>query len=120
MVRTLRFGVLAAGIALGVFSLAVAWGGAGNSYGGGSAAAGAAELAASYALLGVGLAAMMRRRQARLGAGGRQRLGLDPGNDDDQPGRGRPGLRHDHLQRQPATGHHQRHRLRYRNTGLSR
>src|SRR5262249_36957414 len=49
-------------------SLAVARGGAGNSIGGGSVFAGAAELAAGYALLAGGGAAMMRRRQARLGA----------------------------------------------------
>jgi signal transduction histidine kinase len=67
MARALRFAVLAAGLALGVFSLAVARGGAGNSFGGGSAFAGAAELAAGYALLAVGLAASMRPRQARLG-----------------------------------------------------
>jgi len=68
MARALRFAVLVAGLGLGVFSLAVARGGAGNSFGGGSAFAGAAELAAGYALLGVGFAAMMRPRQARLGA----------------------------------------------------
>jgi signal transduction histidine kinase len=68
MARILWTAALVAGIALGVFSLAVARAGAENSFGGGSAAAGAAELAAGYALLGVGLAAMMHRRQARLGA----------------------------------------------------
>jgi signal transduction histidine kinase len=68
MARTLRLAVLAAGIALGAFSLAVARDGAGNSFGGGSVFAGVAELAAGYALLAVGIAAMMRRRQARLGA----------------------------------------------------
>jgi hypothetical protein len=68
MARALRFAVLVAGLGLGVFSLAVARGGAGNSFGGGSAFAGAAELAAGYALLGVGVAALMRPRQARLGA----------------------------------------------------
>jgi len=68
MARVLRFAVLVAGLGLGVFSLAVARRGAGNSFGGGSAFAGAAELAAGYALLGVGLAALMRPRQARLGA----------------------------------------------------
>jgi signal transduction histidine kinase len=68
MARALRFAVLAAGLGLGVFSLAVARGGAGNSFGGGSAFAGAAELATGYALLGVGFAALMRPRQARLGA----------------------------------------------------
>lgn len=67
MTGALRFTVLVAGFALGVFSLAVARGGAGYSFGGGSAFAGAAELAAGYALLGVGFAAWMRRRQARLG-----------------------------------------------------
>ncbi len=67
MTRALRFAVLVAGLALGVFSLAVARRGAGYSFGGGSAFAGAAELAAGYALLGVGLAAWMRPRQARLG-----------------------------------------------------
>src|SRR5262249_8326343 len=59
--------LLAAGFALGVFSLAVARRGIGYSFGGGSAAAGAAELAAGYALLAVGFAAWMRPRQARLG-----------------------------------------------------
>jgi signal transduction histidine kinase len=68
MARALRFAVLAAGLAAGVFSLAVARGGAGYSFGGGSAFAGAAELAAGYALLAVGLVACMRSRQARLGA----------------------------------------------------
>jgi signal transduction histidine kinase len=68
MARALRFAVLAAGLAAGVFSLAVARRGAGNSFGGGTASAGIAELAAGYALLGVGLAAWMRPRQARLGA----------------------------------------------------
>ena len=68
MARALRFAVLVAGLGLGVFSLAVARAGAGNSFAGGSAFAGAAELAVGYALLGVGFAAMMRPRQARLGA----------------------------------------------------
>src|SRR5262252_9427867 len=68
MARALRFAVLVAGLGLGVFSLAVARRGAGNSFGGGSAFAGAAELATGYALLGVGFAALMRPRQARLGA----------------------------------------------------
>jgi signal transduction histidine kinase len=67
MTRTLRFAVLVAGLALGVFSLAVARGAAGYSFGGSSASAGAAELAAGYALLAVGFAAWMRPRQARLG-----------------------------------------------------
>ena len=67
MARALRFAVLVAGLALGVFSLAVARGGAGYSFGGGSASAGAAELAVGYALLAVGFAAWMRPRQARLG-----------------------------------------------------
>src|SRR5262249_56622309 len=66
--RAWRLALLVAGLALGVFSLAVARGGAGNSFGGGSAFAGAAELAAGYALLAVGLVACMRPRQARLGA----------------------------------------------------
>ena len=68
MARALWFAVLAAGLAVGVFSLAVARAGAGYSFGGASAGAGAAELGAGYALLGVGLAAWMRPRQARLGA----------------------------------------------------
>jgi signal transduction histidine kinase len=68
MTRALRFAVLAAGLAVGVFSLVVARAGAGYSFGGASAFAGAGELAAGYALLGVGLAAWMRPRQARLGA----------------------------------------------------
>ena len=68
MARALRLAVLVAGLALGVFSLALARRGAGNSLGGGSAFAGAVELAAGYALLGVGFAALMRPRQARLGA----------------------------------------------------
>src|SRR6516162_3474739 len=68
MARALWFAVLAAGLAVGVFSLAVARGGAGYSFGGGSAFTGVAELAAGYALLAVGLAAWMRPRQARLGA----------------------------------------------------
>src|SRR5262245_14584152 len=67
MARAWRMALLVAGLALGVFSLAVARGGAGYSFGGGSASAGAAELAAGYALLAVGFAAWMRPRQARLG-----------------------------------------------------
>jgi len=67
MTRALRSAVLVAGLALGVFSLAVARGGAGYSFGGSSAFAGAAELAAGYALLAVGFTAWMRPRQARLG-----------------------------------------------------
>jgi signal transduction histidine kinase len=58
---------LAAGLGLGVFSLAVARGGAGYSFSGSSAFAGAAELVAGYALLAVGFTAWMRPRQARLG-----------------------------------------------------
>src|SRR5262249_55407126 len=68
MARAFRFAVLVAGLAVGGFSLAVARDGAGYSFGGGSAFAGAAELAAGYALLAVGFAAWMRPRQARLGA----------------------------------------------------
>jgi signal transduction histidine kinase len=68
MARVLRFAVLAAGFAFGVFSLAVARRGAGYALGGGSVLTGAAELIAGYALLAVGLAAWMRPRQARLGA----------------------------------------------------
>ena len=68
MTRALRYAVLMAGLTLGAFSLAVARGEAGNSFGGSSAFAGAAELAAGYALLAVGIAAWMRPRQARLGA----------------------------------------------------
>jgi signal transduction histidine kinase len=68
MTRTVQFAVLVAGLALGVFSLAVARGGAGYSFGGGSAFAGAAELAVGYTLLAVGVAAWMRPRQGRLGA----------------------------------------------------
>jgi signal transduction histidine kinase len=67
MARALRLAVLVAGLALGAFSLAVARRGAGNSFGGASAFAGAAELAAGYALLAVGLVACLRPRQARLG-----------------------------------------------------
>ena len=68
MTRAMRFAVLAAGLGLGVFSLAVARGGAGYSFGGSSAFAGAAELVAGYALLAVGFTAWMRPRQARVGA----------------------------------------------------
>ena len=67
MTRALRSAVVVAGLALGVFSLAVARGGAGYSFGGSSAFAGAAELAAGYALLAVGVTAWMRPRQARVG-----------------------------------------------------
>ena len=67
MTRTLRSAVLVAGLALGVFSLAVARGGAGYSFGGSSAFAGAAELVAGYALLAVGVTAWMRPHQARVG-----------------------------------------------------
>jgi signal transduction histidine kinase len=68
MAPALRYAVLAAGLAAGVCSLAVARGGAGYSFGGGSAFAGAAELAVGYALLAVGFAAWLRPRQAGLGA----------------------------------------------------
>ena len=68
MTRAMRFAVLAAGLGLGVFSIAVARGGAGYSFSGSSAFAGAAELVAGYALLAVGFTAWMRPRQARLGA----------------------------------------------------
>ena len=68
MARVLRLAVLAAGLAFGVFSLAVARRGPGYSFGGSSTFAAAAELAAGYALLAVGFAAWMRPRQARLGA----------------------------------------------------
>jgi signal transduction histidine kinase len=68
MTRALRFAVLAAGLALGVFSLAVARGEAGSSFGGSSAFAGATELVTGYALLAVGFTAWRRPRQARLGA----------------------------------------------------
>ena len=67
MTRALRSAVLVAGLALGVFSLAVARGGAGYSFSGSSAFAGAAELVAGYALLAVGVTAWMRPHQARLG-----------------------------------------------------
>ena len=68
MARVSRLAVLVAGLALGVFSVAVARGGAGNSFGGVSVFAGVAELAVGYALLAAGLIACMRLRQARLGA----------------------------------------------------
>ena len=68
MTRAMRFAVLAAGLGLGVFSMAVARGGAGYSFSGSSAFAGAAELVAGYALLAVGFTAWMQPRQARLGA----------------------------------------------------
>ena len=68
MTRALRFAVLAAGLALGVFSLAVARRGAAYSLGGGSVVVAAAELIAGYALLVVGLIAWVRPGQARLGA----------------------------------------------------
>ena len=67
MTRALRSAILVAGVALGVFSLAVARGGAGYSFGGSSAFAGAAELVAGYALLAVGVTAWMRPRQAGFG-----------------------------------------------------
>ena len=68
MTRAMRFAFLAAGLGLGVFSMAVARGGAGYSFGGSSAFARAAELVAGDALLAVGFTAWMRPRQARLGA----------------------------------------------------
>jgi len=68
MARAVRFAVLAAGIAVGVFSLAIARRGAGDSISGGSVFAGAAELIAGYALLAVGLLASVRPRQGRFGA----------------------------------------------------
>src|SRR5437773_90220 len=67
MTRALRSAILVAGVALGVFSLAVARGGAGYSFGGSSAFAGAAEPVAGYALLAVGVTAWMRPRQAGFG-----------------------------------------------------
>ena len=68
MARALRYSAVAAGLAFGVFSLAVARRGGGYSFGGSSAFAGAAELTAGYALFAVGIAAWIRPREARLGA----------------------------------------------------
>ena len=66
MARATWIAVLAAGLAVGAFSLAVARDAPAYSYGGGSTFAGAAELVAGYALLAVGLTAL-GRRQARVG-----------------------------------------------------
>jgi signal transduction histidine kinase len=66
--RALRFAVLAAGLAFGALSLAIARAEPGYWFSGGSAFAGAAELVAGYSLLAVGFVAWARPRQTRLGA----------------------------------------------------
>jgi signal transduction histidine kinase len=66
--RALRLAVLAAGLAFGALSLAIARAEPGYWFGGGSAFAGAAELVAGYSLLAVGFVAWARPRQIRLGA----------------------------------------------------
>src|SRR5205823_4707245 len=58
--------ILAAGLALGAYSLAIARGSSGYSYAGRSAFAAVAELLAGYALLAVGVVALARSER-RLG-----------------------------------------------------
>src|SRR5262245_61534418 len=62
-----RLAVLACGLSVGAFSLSISRGDPAYSFGGGSALAGAAELAAGYALLAVGVIAW-GRRERRTGA----------------------------------------------------
>src|SRR5262249_26392521 len=61
-------GLLLCGLAMGAFSLSIARADPYDSFGGMSAFAGAAELLAGYALLAVGLVALARPRERRLGA----------------------------------------------------
>jgi hypothetical protein len=62
-----RLVVFVADVVFGAFSLAVARGEAGYSFGGSSTFASAAEMIAGCALLAVGLIAPARPREARLG-----------------------------------------------------
>jgi signal transduction histidine kinase len=68
MVSATRPIMVVAGVVFGAFSLAIARNEPAYWFGGGSAFAGAAELIAGYALLAVGLIALMRPREAKLGA----------------------------------------------------
>ena len=68
LVRVVRIAVLLLGVSVGVYSLALARSASAYSFGGSSLYASAAELIAGLALLGVGLIAMTRPREARLGA----------------------------------------------------
>jgi signal transduction histidine kinase len=68
MIWAPRLVVFGAGVAFGVFSLAIARSEPGYSFGGGSTVASAAELVAGYALLSAGLVASARRREGKLGA----------------------------------------------------
>src|SRR5437016_5006814 len=63
MERPLRLSVLAAGLAFGAVSLAIARNEPGYSFGGDSAGAGAAELLTGYGLLAIGLVALARRNR---------------------------------------------------------
>ena len=67
MARAGRLAVLSAGLALGAVSVAFARSEPGYSFGGASAFGSAAELVAGYALLAVGLVALARRGEGRLG-----------------------------------------------------
>jgi hypothetical protein len=67
MARAGRLAVLSAGLALGAVSIAFARSEPGYSFGGASAFGSAAELVAGYALLAVGLIALARRGEGRLG-----------------------------------------------------
>src|SRR5256714_5054802 len=69
MARAGRLAVLSAGLALGAVSVAFARSEPGYSFGGASAFGSAAELVAGYALLAVGLVALARRGEGRLGGG---------------------------------------------------
>jgi signal transduction histidine kinase len=66
--RAARLGLLAAGLALGVVSLAIARGEPAYALGGGSLGAGVAGLVAGWSLLAVGLGAWARRSASRFGA----------------------------------------------------
>jgi signal transduction histidine kinase len=67
MARAGRLAVLSAGLAFGAVSIAFARSEPGYSFGGASAFGSAAELVAGYALLAVGLVALARRGEGRLG-----------------------------------------------------
>jgi len=68
MVSATRPIMFVAGVVFGALTLAIARNEPAYSFGGGSAFAGAAELIAGYALLAVGLIAVMRPREGSLGA----------------------------------------------------
>jgi signal transduction histidine kinase len=66
--RVLWIAVLVCGLSVGVYSVGLARSASAYSFAGGSPYASAAELMAGFALLGVGLIALTRPREARLGA----------------------------------------------------